>query len=85
MKCNGQLTLSRFKTYTGGKPSQNPYLFFFVYQHTQFVLNAAREKRDMEQRHAAIKKKVNLLFFVCLVFVLFLTTSSFVQKLAPGS
>ncbi|XP_069374410.1 arf-GAP with coiled-coil, ANK repeat and PH domain-containing protein 1 [Paralichthys olivaceus] len=26
-------------------------------EHTQFVLNAAREKRDMEQRHAAIKKK----------------------------
>ncbi|MED6261795.1 hypothetical protein ATANTOWER_010119 [Ataeniobius toweri] len=25
--------------------------------HTQFVLNSAREKRDMEQRHAAIKKK----------------------------
>lgn len=29
-----------------------------VQQHTQFVLNAAREKRDMEQRHAAVKKKV---------------------------
>ena len=27
-------------------------------QHTQLVLNSAREKRDMEQRHAAIKKKV---------------------------
>ncbi|KAK2863109.1 hypothetical protein Q5P01_002642 [Channa striata] len=26
-------------------------------EHTQFVLNAAREKRDMEQKHAAIKKK----------------------------
>uniref|UniRef100_A0A8C2ZFB6 Arf-GAP with coiled-coil, ANK repeat and PH domain-containing protein n=1 Tax=Cyclopterus lumpus TaxID=8103 RepID=A0A8C2ZFB6_CYCLU len=26
-------------------------------EHTQFVLNSAREKRDMEQRHAAIKKK----------------------------
>nr|XP_054603756.1 arf-GAP with coiled-coil, ANK repeat and PH domain-containing protein 1 isoform X1 [Nothobranchius furzeri] len=26
-------------------------------EHTQFVLDAAREKRDMEQRHAAIKKK----------------------------
>uniref|UniRef100_A0AAR2M2M2 Arf-GAP with coiled-coil, ANK repeat and PH domain-containing protein n=1 Tax=Pygocentrus nattereri TaxID=42514 RepID=A0AAR2M2M2_PYGNA len=26
-------------------------------QHTQLVLNSAREKRDMEQRHAAIKKK----------------------------
>ncbi|XP_030285762.1 arf-GAP with coiled-coil, ANK repeat and PH domain-containing protein 1 [Sparus aurata] len=26
-------------------------------EHTQFVLNAAREKRDMEQRHAAVKKK----------------------------
>uniref|UniRef100_A0A3Q4BCQ4 Arf-GAP with coiled-coil, ANK repeat and PH domain-containing protein n=1 Tax=Mola mola TaxID=94237 RepID=A0A3Q4BCQ4_MOLML len=26
-------------------------------QHTQFVLDSAREKRDMEQRHAAIKKK----------------------------
>ncbi|XP_061664723.1 arf-GAP with coiled-coil, ANK repeat and PH domain-containing protein 1 isoform X2 [Syngnathoides biaculeatus] len=26
--------------------------------HTQFVLNCAREKRDMEQRHAAIKQKV---------------------------
>uniref|UniRef100_A0AAQ5YFW5 Arf-GAP with coiled-coil, ANK repeat and PH domain-containing protein n=1 Tax=Amphiprion ocellaris TaxID=80972 RepID=A0AAQ5YFW5_AMPOC len=26
-------------------------------EHTQFVLNAAREKRDMEQRHAAIKQK----------------------------
>uniref|UniRef100_A0A8C5FND7 Arf-GAP with coiled-coil, ANK repeat and PH domain-containing protein n=1 Tax=Gadus morhua TaxID=8049 RepID=A0A8C5FND7_GADMO len=26
-------------------------------QHTQSVLNSAREKRDMEQRHAAIKKK----------------------------
>ncbi|KAL0970296.1 hypothetical protein UPYG_G00240000 [Umbra pygmaea] len=26
-------------------------------EHTQLVLNAAREKRDMEQRHAAIKKK----------------------------
>uniref|UniRef100_A0A3Q1JFD2 Arf-GAP with coiled-coil, ANK repeat and PH domain-containing protein n=1 Tax=Anabas testudineus TaxID=64144 RepID=A0A3Q1JFD2_ANATE len=26
-------------------------------ENTQFVLNAAREKRDMEQRHAAIKKK----------------------------
>ncbi|XP_017281744.1 arf-GAP with coiled-coil, ANK repeat and PH domain-containing protein 1 [Kryptolebias marmoratus] len=26
-------------------------------EHTQFVLNAARDKRDMEQRHAAIKKK----------------------------
>ncbi|XP_035004281.1 arf-GAP with coiled-coil, ANK repeat and PH domain-containing protein 1 [Hippoglossus stenolepis] len=26
-------------------------------EHTQFVLSAAREKRDMEQRHAAIKKK----------------------------
>ncbi|XP_061664725.1 arf-GAP with coiled-coil, ANK repeat and PH domain-containing protein 1 isoform X4 [Syngnathoides biaculeatus] len=25
--------------------------------HTQFVLNCAREKRDMEQRHAAIKQK----------------------------
>uniref|UniRef100_A0A671WBW7 Arf-GAP with coiled-coil, ANK repeat and PH domain-containing protein n=1 Tax=Sparus aurata TaxID=8175 RepID=A0A671WBW7_SPAAU len=30
-----------------------------VQQHTQFVLNAAREKRDMEQRHAAVKKKVS--------------------------
>uniref|UniRef100_A0A8C6THL9 Arf-GAP with coiled-coil, ANK repeat and PH domain-containing protein n=1 Tax=Neogobius melanostomus TaxID=47308 RepID=A0A8C6THL9_9GOBI len=27
-------------------------------EYTQFVLNSAREKRDMEQRHAAIKKKV---------------------------
>ncbi|XP_055756790.1 arf-GAP with coiled-coil, ANK repeat and PH domain-containing protein 1-like [Salvelinus fontinalis] len=26
-------------------------------EHTQLVLNSAREKRDMEQRHAAIKKK----------------------------
>lgn len=26
-------------------------------EHTQLVLNAAREKRDMEQRHVAIKKK----------------------------
>ncbi|KAM8882362.1 arf-GAP with coiled-coil, ANK repeat and PH domain-containing protein 1 isoform 2-T3 [Synchiropus picturatus] len=26
-------------------------------EHTQFVLNSAREKRDMEQKHAAIKKK----------------------------
>ncbi|KAG7496371.1 hypothetical protein JOB18_017799 [Solea senegalensis] len=26
-------------------------------EHTQFVLNSARDKRDMEQRHAAIKKK----------------------------
>ncbi|XP_041820819.1 arf-GAP with coiled-coil, ANK repeat and PH domain-containing protein 1 [Chelmon rostratus] len=26
-------------------------------EHTQFVLNSAREKRDMEQRHCAIKKK----------------------------
>ncbi|KAM9833802.1 arf-GAP with coiled-coil, ANK repeat and PH domain-containing protein 1 isoform 2-T2 [Syngnathus typhle] len=26
-------------------------------EHRQFVLNSAREKRDMEQRHAAIKKK----------------------------
>ncbi|KAI1898798.1 hypothetical protein AGOR_G00076070 [Albula goreensis] len=26
-------------------------------QHTHLVLNSAREKRDMEQRHAAIKKK----------------------------
>ncbi|KAM7377284.1 hypothetical protein PAMA_013873 [Pampus argenteus] len=26
-------------------------------EHKQFVLNSAREKRDMEQRHAAIKKK----------------------------
>ncbi|XP_069563735.1 arf-GAP with coiled-coil, ANK repeat and PH domain-containing protein 1 isoform X1 [Brachyistius frenatus] len=26
-------------------------------EHTQFVLNSAREKRDIEQRHAAIKKK----------------------------
>uniref|UniRef100_UPI0037E84B71 arf-GAP with coiled-coil, ANK repeat and PH domain-containing protein 1 n=1 Tax=Semicossyphus pulcher TaxID=241346 RepID=UPI0037E84B71 len=26
-------------------------------EHTKFVLNSAREKRDMEQRHAAIKKK----------------------------
>lgn len=26
-------------------------------EHTHFVLNSAREKRDMEQRHAAIKKK----------------------------
>ncbi|XP_061524825.1 arf-GAP with coiled-coil, ANK repeat and PH domain-containing protein 1 isoform X1 [Phycodurus eques] len=26
-------------------------------EHTQFVLNSAREKRDMEQRHAAIKQK----------------------------
>ncbi|XP_022616495.1 arf-GAP with coiled-coil, ANK repeat and PH domain-containing protein 1 [Seriola dumerili] len=26
-------------------------------EHTQFVLNSAREKRDMEQRHAAVKKK----------------------------
>ncbi|XP_068164514.1 arf-GAP with coiled-coil, ANK repeat and PH domain-containing protein 1 isoform X3 [Antennarius striatus] len=26
-------------------------------EHTQFVLDSAREKRDMEQRHAAIKKK----------------------------
>uniref|UniRef100_A0A7N8YDT0 Arf-GAP with coiled-coil, ANK repeat and PH domain-containing protein n=1 Tax=Mastacembelus armatus TaxID=205130 RepID=A0A7N8YDT0_9TELE len=26
---------------------------------TQFILNSAREKRDMEQRHAAIKKKVH--------------------------
>ncbi|XP_022073161.1 arf-GAP with coiled-coil, ANK repeat and PH domain-containing protein 1 [Acanthochromis polyacanthus] len=26
-------------------------------ENTQFVLNAAREKRDMEQRHAAIKQK----------------------------
>uniref|UniRef100_A0A8C6TFH1 Arf-GAP with coiled-coil, ANK repeat and PH domain-containing protein n=1 Tax=Neogobius melanostomus TaxID=47308 RepID=A0A8C6TFH1_9GOBI len=26
-------------------------------EYTQFVLNSAREKRDMEQRHAAIKKK----------------------------
>ncbi|XP_076581036.1 arf-GAP with coiled-coil, ANK repeat and PH domain-containing protein 1 isoform X1 [Chaetodon auriga] len=26
-------------------------------EHTQFVLNSAREKRDMEQRHSAIKKK----------------------------
>ncbi|KAJ8338176.1 hypothetical protein SKAU_G00371420 [Synaphobranchus kaupii] len=26
-------------------------------QHTNLVLNSAREKRDMEQRHAAIKKK----------------------------
>ncbi|XP_030194698.1 arf-GAP with coiled-coil, ANK repeat and PH domain-containing protein 1 [Gadus morhua] len=26
-------------------------------EHTQSVLNSAREKRDMEQRHAAIKKK----------------------------
>lgn len=33
------------------------FLFLFL-QHTQFVLDAAREKRDMEQRHAAIKKKV---------------------------
>uniref|UniRef100_A0A8C4F456 Arf-GAP with coiled-coil, ANK repeat and PH domain-containing protein n=1 Tax=Dicentrarchus labrax TaxID=13489 RepID=A0A8C4F456_DICLA len=30
-------------------------------EHTQFVLNSAREKRDMEQRHAAIKKKVTSL------------------------
>uniref|UniRef100_A0A665V7F2 Arf-GAP with coiled-coil, ANK repeat and PH domain-containing protein n=1 Tax=Echeneis naucrates TaxID=173247 RepID=A0A665V7F2_ECHNA len=29
----------------------------YVLEHTQFVLNSAREKRDMEQRHAAIKKK----------------------------
>uniref|UniRef100_A0A3B4YXD3 Arf-GAP with coiled-coil, ANK repeat and PH domain-containing protein n=1 Tax=Seriola lalandi dorsalis TaxID=1841481 RepID=A0A3B4YXD3_SERLL len=28
-------------------------------EHTQFVLNSAREKRDMEQRHAAVKKKVS--------------------------
>lgn len=28
-------------------------------QQKQFVLNSAREKRDMEQRHAAIKKKVS--------------------------
>uniref|UniRef100_A0A8C8J8C4 Arf-GAP with coiled-coil, ANK repeat and PH domain-containing protein n=1 Tax=Oncorhynchus tshawytscha TaxID=74940 RepID=A0A8C8J8C4_ONCTS len=28
-------------------------------KHTQLVLNSAREKRDMEQRHEAIKKKVN--------------------------
>lgn len=26
-------------------------------EHTQLILNSAREKRDMEQRHAAIKKK----------------------------
>uniref|UniRef100_A0A3B3BXR7 Arf-GAP with coiled-coil, ANK repeat and PH domain-containing protein n=2 Tax=Oryzias melastigma TaxID=30732 RepID=A0A3B3BXR7_ORYME len=26
-------------------------------EHTQFVLDSAREKRDMEQRHAAVKKK----------------------------
>uniref|UniRef100_A0A7N8YGP4 Arf-GAP with coiled-coil, ANK repeat and PH domain-containing protein n=1 Tax=Mastacembelus armatus TaxID=205130 RepID=A0A7N8YGP4_9TELE len=26
-------------------------------ENTQFILNSAREKRDMEQRHAAIKKK----------------------------
>lgn len=26
-------------------------------EHTQLVLNSAREKRDMEQRHAAVKKK----------------------------
>uniref|UniRef100_A0A3B5BAZ0 Arf-GAP with coiled-coil, ANK repeat and PH domain-containing protein n=1 Tax=Stegastes partitus TaxID=144197 RepID=A0A3B5BAZ0_9TELE len=31
-------------------------------EHTQFVLNAAREKRDMEQRHAAIKQKVMTLY-----------------------
>uniref|UniRef100_A0A8C6TFK1 Arf-GAP with coiled-coil, ANK repeat and PH domain-containing protein n=1 Tax=Neogobius melanostomus TaxID=47308 RepID=A0A8C6TFK1_9GOBI len=32
-------------------------LSFCSVQYTQFVLNSAREKRDMEQRHAAIKKK----------------------------
>lgn len=39
---------------------ENRYIscVFYCLQHTQFVLNAAREKRDMEQRHAAVKKKV---------------------------
>ncbi|XP_072769349.1 arf-GAP with coiled-coil, ANK repeat and PH domain-containing protein 1 isoform X2 [Nerophis lumbriciformis] len=32
-------------------------------EHKQFVLNSAREKRDMEQRHSAIKKKVKNLYF----------------------
>lgn len=31
---------------------------FMFYQHTQFVLDSAREKRDMEQKHSAIKKMV---------------------------
>uniref|UniRef100_A0A668A0S1 Arf-GAP with coiled-coil, ANK repeat and PH domain-containing protein n=1 Tax=Myripristis murdjan TaxID=586833 RepID=A0A668A0S1_9TELE len=38
-------------------------------QHTQLVLNSAREKRDMEQRHAAIKKKV-IIFSLCYVLLI---------------
>lgn len=44
-----------FKIYINYEMS---YRCVILSQYAQLVLNSAREKRDMEQRHAAVKKKV---------------------------
>uniref|UniRef100_A0A8C4F4H5 Arf-GAP with coiled-coil, ANK repeat and PH domain-containing protein n=1 Tax=Dicentrarchus labrax TaxID=13489 RepID=A0A8C4F4H5_DICLA len=54
-------------------------------EHTQFVLNSAREKRDMEQRHAAIKKKVTSLQTLTLKYTNGIAMEGYLYKRASNA